>query len=922
MSDVSGLEKKLTALGRWHESHNAFMVKFGGFWMPRHYGFGKKFTSIFDDPIITEHLGTRRRITEFDVSHMGRYDLLGPDALRYAQHVSTNNVAALEDGQGQYGLLSDENGFALDDIYLYRFDPNKFRMIVNAGNRAKDWDWLAEHKNKFPNVSLVDRSEELAMISLQGPESALVLADIFGVQNLPDKKNKFTLAELMGKEVMIARTGYTGEAKGYELILPSEIAVEFWDRLYSDYQVKPAGLGARDSLRTEAGFILYGQELNPEIPILANNSARIGISFASVKGDYIGREALDKQMTESEHIMRGRYDLLPSDRRLKRIVRPILVTAFDPSNLRSLRPGYKVFFGDREEGVVTSGVFAPYLKFTGDEPDSVPTDEIGIRSIGLALLDVRPDLRYNQHEPLKLKIKDHNSGDMPSLDSILLDTHLRTAAPWSRAVVSFPYPRETQIADDTTPETKVTNYVRPLIDYQRMRQEERLLMVPSVIITAPLQALVATMLRGIYAEHRSLFGPSAEDTLFYPSTEPILAAERKVEGEYLRWISKLRGEYQKNFGSQVEVRPISGQQGNSIVFEAIYKYRNRGYRKGTQPKKLRAIVNDIAYGGHLSSQVMGSMGPHVEKDSVSEKYAVEFFPVMKDNPYQIDVAETVKLIERFKPDALVFGKSMIIGREPVNEISDALDQIYGRDNPDRPVLVYDAAHVLGLLGQHFQNPFLEGIDLVVASTHKTWPSLERGVILGNIRKGSVMEELWKYVVDTTFPGHVSDHHPASLVASYIDAVEMNAHGDGYARQVIQNTKAFTKAANLLGLNVIGEETHQAIWKVGYAEGYRLQKSLERNGIDANAQGIEGESFLEASGIRTGTNTLTKYGAEPKHFEQIAEFFRDVYDGKNVLDEVRTFRRANDLVAPRFSIDPALARQLAEDVVKVILAPYR
>lgn len=933
MSESTGgdLERKLTVLGRWHEAHGGDMTDFGGFWMPVHYGKGKTRTSKQDNPIFTEHLQARRRIVEFDVSHMGRYDLVGTDAIPFAQYVSTNNAAALEDGQGQYILLSDVRGIALDDAYLYRLGKDHLRLVVNAGNRLKDWNRLMAHKGSFPNVTLVDRSEELAMVSLQGPESSLILADLVGARNLPDKKNKFALVELHGKQVMVAKTGYTGEAKGYELILPAEIAPEVWERLIDEFHVTAAGLGARDSLRTEAGYPLYGHEFSDvpgrEIPILANNTARIGISFAPVKRDYLGREALDGQMTESEHIMRGRYDLLPSDGKLKRIVRPILVENLNPS--RSLRPGYRIFFGDQEVGVVTSGVFAPYLKFTGDEPDSVPTDQTGIRSIGLAMLDVRPDLRFNQHEPIKLRIVEQNGKDRPDLDSILLDTHLRTAAPWSRPVVSFPYPRETPIADDSSSATKVADYVKPFFNYQRRRQEERLLMVPSVIITAPLQALVATMLRGIYAEHRSLFGPSAEDTLFYPSTEPILVAERRVEGEYLKWVSRLRGEYQRSFGPQVEVRPISGQQGNSIVFEAIYKYKNRGYRKGTPPKKLRAIVNDIAYGGHLSSQVMGAMGPHVEKDSVTERYAVDFFPVMKENPYQIDVAETIKLIEKFKPDALVFGKSMIIGREPVKEISDALDQMYGRGNPDRPILVYDAAHVLGLLGPHFQNPFLEGIDLVVASTHKTWPGPERGVILGNLRKGSVMEELWRYIVDTTFPGHVSDHHPASLVASYIDAIEMNAHGEAYAKKVIENTKAFAKAAHLLRLGVIGGAaddmtvTHQVLFNMGYAQGYHFQKALQRNGIDANAQGIEGESFLEASGTRTGTNVMTKYGAEPPHFEQIAQFFRDVKDGRNgVMDAVRPFRRANNLIAPRFGIPIEVARPLAEEAVSVIMAPYR
>jgi len=940
----SGLEKTVneTVLGKWSREHGAFMVNFGGWSMPRHYGSkhqGKP--SIWTDPIILEHDAVRRNVGVFPVDHMGRFDVEGPQALDFLQYVLTSNMD-IEVGQARYGLMSDHMGYAKDDLYGYRLEDDKsgrrkFRLVVNAGNREKDWAWLHENKKYFPNVHIEDRSEELSMISLQGPKSILVLEKIVGgFEKLPDRKNTFKYVEILGKKVMVAFTGYTKEANGYELILPSDIAVPAME-LFMSHGAVPAGLGARNSLRAEGSLILYGHELGfapdgQEIPILANDVASIGISFSEAKGDYIGRNALDRQMSELELIRRGRYDLLPQDRKLKRIVKPILVENFDVNKGRSLREGYKVYFNGEEVGVVTTGLLAPYLKFSEEGIRGVPLEDFGIRSIGLALLDVRQDLRYNSKEPIRLQImhKPLYSDEiklLPELESILLEKHMIPLAPYSRAVVGFPYKRVIPVADDRPMKEKIVPYVRKNIDHARESHEYGLQMVPSVIDPTPLSKIIAALFPGEYGEHRNIFGPGTKDTEFYPHTDALLSAEEKVIGEIKKYTGR----------DQIEVRPISGQQAVSIAIQGMRNYRNRGYRRGTQPKRLRVIVNGLSYGGHLSAQTSGSLGPHAEMDTILERSAIEYFPIREKYPHMIDVEETIKLVERFKPDLLIFGGSAKIGPEPIEPITRAIHSIYGRDNPDRPVSMYDMAHVFGLLGPYFQNPFDEGIDVVTFSTHKTLQSHPRGGIIGNLVEGSIMEVLWEFIVNATFPGHQSSHHPATLVASYLDFVEMNEFRDIYQKTLIADTQAF--ARTLINLGFDGKDgrpnverysefedvrSHMALLDVGYGKGPDVSRMLEMNRIYANAQGLPRRGgFIDSAGIRTGFTYLVKVGAEPKHAEDIAGFFNDVIcHGKNIEQEVMSYRKKNGLLGIRFCYSVEKAKALADEAYDTIMLPYK
>ncbi|HSM89344.1 MAG TPA: glycine cleavage system protein T, partial [Desulfobacterales bacterium] len=234
-----------------HAKLGATLVEFGGWEMPVQYPAG----------IVQEHLATRRRSGLFDVSHMGRFRVAGGDAPAFLQHVLTNNAAALSVGEAQYTMIPDARGGAMDDAYLYRFSPDEFLLVVNASNRQKDWDHLNAAARGFRSVKLTDRTREVAMLSLQGPEARGTLERILESGRLPEPlRNRLSIAAFNGAPLLLARTGYTGEAIGFELFIDAAPAPALWDRLIAE-GVQPVGLGARDTLRLEAALPLYGHEL-------------------------------------------------------------------------------------------------------------------------------------------------------------------------------------------------------------------------------------------------------------------------------------------------------------------------------------------------------------------------------------------------------------------------------------------------------------------------------------------------------------------------------------------------------------------------------------------------------------------------------------------------------------------------------------
>ena len=240
-----------TVLYDHHVGLGGQMVEFAGWEMPLHYAPG----------IVREHLATRKTSGLFDVSHMGRFIIRGNNALPFLQHVLSNNAAALEVEEGQYTLIPNDHGGALDDAYLYRFVEDEYLLVVNASNREKNWDHFQTNLKKFDQVELIDRTTELAMLSLQGPLSKDILGALITGGNLPEPlRNGLSTVEVNGARVMIARTGYTGEPICFELFVENNDTPMIWDILLKR-GAHPIGLGARDTLRLEAALPLYGHEM-------------------------------------------------------------------------------------------------------------------------------------------------------------------------------------------------------------------------------------------------------------------------------------------------------------------------------------------------------------------------------------------------------------------------------------------------------------------------------------------------------------------------------------------------------------------------------------------------------------------------------------------------------------------------------------
>lgn len=271
---------KRTPLYACHVAAGARMVEFGGWAMPVQYS-----------TILDEHAAVRTGAGLFDISHMGRFMVSGPDALAFLQYVATCDVAAIELGRSNYGLLCYPDGGIVDDIFIYHL-PDEYLVVVNASNRDKDWQWLTQHAANF-QVELEDRSSQWAMLALQGPAAEGLLDNAEDVQADDLVLFRFhgvALCRIFGVEALIARTGYAGE-DGFELFFDAQHAPKIWDALLAlgGAKVKPCGLGARDSLRFEPCLPLYGHEISATINPY---EARLGWVVKLDKGDFVGRAAL------------------------------------------------------------------------------------------------------------------------------------------------------------------------------------------------------------------------------------------------------------------------------------------------------------------------------------------------------------------------------------------------------------------------------------------------------------------------------------------------------------------------------------------------------------------------------------------------------------------------------------------------------
>ena len=355
-----------------HVGLGAQMVDFSGWQMPLQYGPG----------IVQEHLITRKSAGLFDVSHMGRFRIGASGALGFLQRMLTNNAAALQTGQSQYTLVPNDAGGAMDDAYLYRLVQNEYLLVVNAANRDAVWRHLQNALKRSEKVDLRDQTEELAMLSLQGPHSKTILQGILDSGRLPEPlRNYISPARIKGADVFIARTGYTGEPVCFELFAERRHALMLWDILL-EQGAAPIGLGARDTLRLEAGLPLYGHELGldpdgREIPIFASGLSRFAVSFSPLKGIFVGRKALERQFIALKEIMNRDYSRVES---LPRRIQPIALL-----DKGVARAGSRVFHQSTHAGYVTSGTMVPYWKVEGEGIDSHLTEEKGLRAIGLAL---------------------------------------------------------------------------------------------------------------------------------------------------------------------------------------------------------------------------------------------------------------------------------------------------------------------------------------------------------------------------------------------------------------------------------------------------------------------------------------------------------------------------------------------------------
>ena len=850
-----------TPLHAWHTANGGKLIDFGGWDMPVQYASG----------ILKEHLATRRYGGLFDVSHMGRFRIYGKDTVAFLQHVLTNNAESLEPWQAQYTLIPNENGGLLDDAYLYH-PGNEYFLVVNASNREKDWNHFQEQAKAFA-VNLEDETDQVAMIAFQGPLSGRILSEVKRDGAMPETfRNSLSAMTILGTKVLVARTGYTGEPLGFELFAPADKVEGIWARLEEagkDEGVVAVGLGARDTLRLEAGMPLYGHEFGldseaKEIPAFAFPLTTVAVSFSQRKGEFVGRAALRAQFEEIRKLRMGQYE--PS---------AVLSRRFLPLALKDkgiTRQGDKVHCNGQQVGVITSGTMVPYWKFQGEGATMQITDEQGRRALALAYVDAT----VPAEQELEVEVRGRR------LNAQLVRWHGRSEAPpYFRAIPVDWETKETATVPSSSQE-QVSLLLRRSLENHEWRQRCCINLIPSEMTQSALVRLLQiTDSCGRYAEHKELLAAFEQEVFYYQGTEFIAWAEERLVEEMQRFLGY----------PLVETRIISGQMANMTIFSALVDFRNRTDRR-SEPRRIPLVMNNhISKGGHLSSQPMGALRDYVAKDPVTEKYAVLNFPVRQDNPYRMDLEETANLLDRFDPELIILGKSMILHPEPVANLRKLLDA-----KSSRPILMYDMAHVLGLIGPHFQNPYAEGADIITGSTHKTFYGTQRGIIGAAYEEGTPEFDLWKSIERRVFPGAVSNHHLGTLLGMLMAALEMNAFKDTYQPQVLTNAKAFAKALADEGLEVQGDpeldytETHQVIVAVGYAQGCAVAQDLEESNIIVNYQAIPSdESFTSSSGLRIGVAEMTRFGMKEADFREFAPLFVEAVQGKNVGEEVTRFR---------------------------------
>jgi aminomethyltransferase len=318
---------KKTPFYEIHKKLGARMVPFSGFSMPVQY-----------QSIIEEHEAVRNNAGIFDITHMGEFILEGKNVFDFLQYIMINDLNLLEVNKGQYSCMCYENGTVVDDLVYYEETPTRFRMIVNASNIDKDFQWLNDHMGEY-DVKVTNLSRERCRLAFQGPNSDELMQKLVDVDLSQINRFYFSHCNLKGNPIFLARTGYTGE-RGFEISFENQYAENVWGYLHGT-GASPAGLGARDSLRLEACYSLYGHEISNEITPIEAGLFWLVKPKAGI--DYIGKEILLKQKSQgTERTLVG----------LNLLERGII------------RDDYKIFYKGNQIGYVTSGGYSPTLKKT------------------------------------------------------------------------------------------------------------------------------------------------------------------------------------------------------------------------------------------------------------------------------------------------------------------------------------------------------------------------------------------------------------------------------------------------------------------------------------------------------------------------------------------------------------------------------
>src|SRR5436190_1917707 len=313
---------KRTALLPVHQKLGAKLIPFGGWTMPVEY-----------TGIAKEHTAVRTAAGLFDVSHMGEFEITGPQALDLIQYVTSNNAARLSDGQAQYSVLPTLEGTAIDDLLVYRFSHERFVVVVNAANIEKDFEWI-HAQNRF-DAQLENISDDTGLLALQGPLAADILKPLTTIALDSLQPYHFAYGPVLGIDATISRTGYTGE-DGFELYFPAIHSEKIWDGILTAGQpsgLLPAGLGARNTLRLEAKLLLYGNDLDETTSLL---EAGLGWVVKLDKGDFIGRDALAKQKSDGIRRKLVGFEMLGRD--IARDHYPVHVDGKEVSHVTSGSP--------------------------------------------------------------------------------------------------------------------------------------------------------------------------------------------------------------------------------------------------------------------------------------------------------------------------------------------------------------------------------------------------------------------------------------------------------------------------------------------------------------------------------------------------------------------------------------------------------